>query len=152
MRIKRFNENFQSDDFDFDFVYHCFVDLLEDDNCKILKKKFSDMEYVVIQCDDIALMEPGGNIIGYPGKTPFGHIRKITDVTNDEFMSIDDYIDVVNKSKDFTDRDVSIYNLVLMGFKKLRDEYPNYSYTVESRVYDYRSYNRTLWIEIYPEN
>ena len=151
MRIKRFNEDFENSDnnFDYDYVYHCFSDLLEDSRCKISKKKFSTMDYVVIDCEDITILGKYGNMIGYEGKKLIDEIRKVThEVTDDYCISIDDYVDVVNKSDDIPSIDVDIYNEILRGFKKLRDEYPNYAYMFMKKGGSGKS---TLSLEIYPK-
>ena len=151
MRIKRFNEDFENSDnyFDYDYVYHCFSDLLEDSRCKISKKKFSNMYYAVIECEDITILGKYGNMIGYEGKKLIDEIRKVThEVTDDYCISIDDYVDVVNKSDDIPSIDVDIYNEILRGFKKLRDEYPNYAYMFMKKGGSGKS---TLSLEIYPK-
>jgi hypothetical protein len=151
MRIKRFNEDFENSDsnFDYDYVYHCFSDLLEDGRCKIYKKKFSTMDYATIEFEDITVVGQYGNMIGYSGKNLLDHIRKVThEKTDDVCISIDDYVDVINKSG-INSRDVAIYNELLRGFKKLRDEYPNYAYSFVKKGGIHES---TLSLEIYPEN
>ena len=151
MRIKRFNEDFENSDnsFDYDYVYHCFSDLLEDSRCKISKKKFSNMYYAVIECEDITILGKYGNMIGYEGKKLIDEIRKVThEVTDDYCISIDDYVDVVNKSDDIPSIDVDIYNEILRGFKKLRDEYSKYAYMFMKKGGSGKS---TLSLEIYPK-
>ena len=152
MRIKRFNEDFENSDesFDYDYIYHCFSDLLEDSRCKISKKKFSTMDYAVIDCEDITILGKYGNIIGYNGKKLIDEIRKVThEVTDDACISIDDYVDLINKSGDIPSIDVDIYNEILRGFKKIREEYPNYNYLFlkKGSIHD-----PVLSLEIYPEH
>ena len=141
---------FNLNEFDYDFVYHCFSDLLEDDKCKIQQKKFSTMDYAVIECEDITILGEYGNITGYEGKKLTDNIRKVThNVTDDLCISIDDYVDVINESNDISDREVYIYNELLRGFEKLRYEYPNYNYMFVKKGGNNES---TLSLEIYPEH
>ena len=180
MRIKRFNEDFENNNnnyyFDYDYVYHCFSDILEyidpktdkkDDKCKISKKEFSTMDYAVIECEDITILGEYGNITGYRGKKLTDQNRKVThSVTDDLCISIDDYVDLINKGTyddsrfDFnselteeekrkkSDREFLIYDKLLIGFKKLRDEYPEYTYMFVKKG---GSQESTLSLEIYPE-
>lgn len=159
MRIKRFNEDFENIDnsFDYDYVYHCFSDLLEDSRCKISKKKFSTMDYVVIDCEDITILGEYGNITGYYGKKLTDQIRKVThNVTDDLCISIDDYVDLINKGNydgirntdNMTHREFVIYDELLRGFQKLRDEYPEYAYMFVKKG---GSRESTLSLEIYTE-
>lgn len=150
MRIKRFNEDFENSDnyFDYDYVYHCFSDLLEDDKCKISKKKFSTMDYAVIECEDIKMLGQYGSITGYRGKKLTDEIRKVThNVTDDLCISIDDYVDLIN-TDNVTHREFVIYDELLRGFQKLRDEYPEYAYMFVKKG---GSQESTLSLEIYPE-
>ena len=160
MRIKRFNEDFEisnnSYDFDYDYVYQCFRDLLEDDKCKISKKKFSTMDYAVIECEDITMLGQYGNITGYRGKKLTDQIRKVThNVTDDLCISIDDYVDLINKgtydgienTNNMSYREFVIYDELLRGFQKLRDEYPEYAYMFVKKG---GSQESTLSLEIYP--
>ena len=158
MRIKRFNEDFENSDnsFDYDYVYHCFSDLLEDSRCKIYKKKFSTMDYVVIDCEDITILGEYGNITGYYGKKLTDQIRKVThNVTDDLCISIDDYVDLINKGNydgirntdNMTHREFVIYDELLRGFQKIRDEYPEYAYMFVKKG---GSGESTLSLEIYP--
>lgn len=158
MRIKRFNEDFENIDnyFDYDYVYHCFSDLLENDKCKISKKKFSTMDYAVIECEDITILGQYGNITGYRGKKLTDEIRKVThNVTDDLCISIDDYVDLINKgtydgienTNNMSYREFVIYDELLRGFQKLRDEYPEYAYMFVKKG---GSQESTLSLEIYP--
>lgn len=158
MRIKRFNEDFENSDnfFDYDYVYHCFSDLLEDSRCKISKKSFSTMYYAVIDCEDITILGEYGNITGYYGKKLTDQIRKVTyNVTDDVCISIDDYVDLINKgtydginnTNNMSNREFFIYDELLRGFSKLRDEYPEYAYMFVKKG---GSSESTLSLEIYP--
>jgi hypothetical protein len=181
MILKRYTQfvNESSDyDFDFDFVYQCFRDLLEDDKkalltdkldpdepdvpveplkCKISKKKFSTMDYAVIDCEDITILGEYGNITEYRRKKLTDKIRKVThNVTDDICISLDDYVDLINKgtydginnTDNMSDREFKIYDELLRGFNKLRDVYPEYTYMFVKKG---GSQESTLSLEIYPE-
>jgi hypothetical protein len=94
--FKKFESLQDEDEFDYDYVKQCFIDLIE--SCDI---KYIDDDFVVIEFE----------------KLPEPKIEYRNDGAS--LMKIEDYIKDLQNTRD-------IMNDINSGIEKVKDEYPNY--------------------------
>jgi hypothetical protein len=124
MKLRRFNEN-KEYNFNYQYVYQCFADLIESDKCEIERKKFSTMEYAKLTFD-----------MNVPVSTKkiFGQQLPISD------EGFNEYVEQQQKQ-------IELLRNISIALDRLCIEYPDYYFEIfESDRYRSLKYI----IEIYP--
>lgn len=124
MKLRRFNETNEYN-FDYEYVYQCFADLIESDKCEIKKMKFNKMEYAKLTFN---LNE------AHPTTKIFGQHLSVSD-------------DSFNNYVQFQLKMVEVLRNIAIALDRLNDEYPNYVYEISEND-RYKSFKYV--IEIYP--
>jgi hypothetical protein len=110
-RIKKFNEN--NLDLDYDYIYNCFAELIDDNKASIRNFQNDHQRYITIDLK----MKPFSSVkVGTSprlNRTPVGPTEKIKD------SLIFDYIDGVKYNYD-------LLKEVEVGLTRLSEEYPDY--------------------------
>jgi hypothetical protein len=115
--FKKFESVQDEDEFDYDYVKQCFIDLIES-----AKIKYIDDDFVVIRYEQMA--DPGNNFRGY---------------TTDgiPLLDIDSYLKDLDETKE-------IMIDLKTGINKVLDEYPDYKYTISYDDGQVRNYGEAF--------
>jgi hypothetical protein len=119
--LKRFNEN-KEEEFDIEYIRHCFVDIIDEFNLKIEDKSFkeydmTDKVHTEVPCLQIVIDLPRLN----------GRIAFVGEVSEFEkqFGLCNAIEDLVKASSDLA----KILETVDVAIKRLSDEFPEYKFT-----------------------
>jgi hypothetical protein len=119
--LKRFNEN-KEEEFDQEYIRHCFVDIIDEFNLKIEDKSFkeydmTDKVHTEVPCLQIVIDLPRLN----------GRIAFVGEVSEFEkqFGLCNAIEDLVKASSDLA----KILETVDVAIKRLSDEFPEYKFT-----------------------
>ncbi len=99
--FKKFESSQDEDEFDYDYVKQCFIDLIESGDIKYIDDDFVVIEFEKLPEPKVEYQNDGAKIIFPP------------------LMKIEDYIKDLQITKD-------IMNDINSGIEKVKDEYPNY--------------------------
>jgi len=120
--LKRFNENNKEEEFDVEYIRHCFVDIIDEFNLKIEDKSFkeydmTDKVHTEVPCLQIVIDLPRLN----------GRIAFVGEVSEFEkqFGLCNAIEDLVKASSDLA----KILETVDVAIKRLSDEFPEYKFT-----------------------
>jgi len=131
-RLKRFNEN-KVEDIDYDYVYECFAELIDENKVEI---ELIEGEYVT------------GTIYQVP-KSPYITLRLITirkedrRITNQDNSIGDKKSPIYNYINSHNQNNILLQDLEV-GFKRLSDKYPDYNLK-------FTDYGTSIFIEIFNE-
>ena len=119
--LKRFNEN-KEEEFDIEYIRHCFVDIIDEFNLKIEDKSFkeydmTDKVHTEVPCLQIVIDLPRLN----------GRIAFVGEVSEFEkqYGLCNAIEDLVKASSDLA----KILETVDVAIKRLSDEFPEYKFT-----------------------
>ena len=119
--LKRFNEN-KEEEFDIEYIRHCFVDIIDEFNLKIEDKSFkeydmTDKVHTEVPCLQIVIDLPRLN----------GRIAFVGEVSEFEkqFGLCNAIEDLIKASSDLA----KILETVDVAIKRLSDEFPEYKFT-----------------------
>ena len=124
MKLRRFNENNEYN-FNYEYVYQCFADLIESDKCEIKKQKFNKMEYAKLTFD---------MNFAVPTKKVFGQHLPVSD-------------DGFNEYVQSQLKQIELLRNISIALDRLCIEYPDYVYEISEND-RYKSLKYV--IEIYP--
>jgi len=121
--LKRFNES-KEEEFDIEYIRHCFVDIIDEFNLKIEDKSFKEWhgedeeESTDVPCLQISIDLPRLN-----GRIAFGG-EPLTD-SEKQFGLCNTIEDLVKASSDLA----KILEIVDVAIKRLSDEFPEYKFS-----------------------
>ena len=122
--IKKFNESSKEEEFDIEYVRHCFADISDEFNLKIEDKSFKEWhgeneeEYAEVPCLLISIDLPRLN-----GRIAFGEEKPSEMET--QFGLCHTIEDLIKASSDLA----KILETVDVAIKRLNDEFPEYKFS-----------------------
>lgn len=121
--IKKFNENNKEEEFDVEYIRHCFVDIIDEFNLKIEDKSFkeydmTDKVHTEVPCLQITIDLPRLN-----GRIAFGG-EELSEMEK-QFGLCHAIEDLVKASSELA----KILETVDVAIKRLSDEFPEYKFS-----------------------
>ena len=136
--LKRFNESKEEEEFDQEYIRHCFADISDEFNLKIEDESFKEWhgeneeEYTEVPCLQITIDLPRLN-----GRIAFGE-EKISEMEK-QYGLCHAIEDLVKASSDLA----KIVETVDVAIKRLSDEFPEYKFS--NNLIDDKKKSRVLY-------